>query len=238
MAMSALVDDAGDRRLVVKGAPEQVMANCTTVPAEQQVAQRTLDALFADGRRVVAVAGKPAPDLTAITADDERGLTLNGFLVFADEPKVAARDSLGQLSALGIEVKVATGDNPLVAEKVCTDLGLASKGTITGAEMETLDDAGFAEAAQNHTIFARISPEQKARLIVSTRHSGRSVAFLGDGVKTRWPCTRPTWGSRWTPPPTSPRMLPTWCCSKRTWVCSPRASPRAGAFSPTPSNTC
>jgi P-type Mg2+ transporter len=130
----------------------------------------------------VAVAGKPAPDLTAITADDERGLTLNGFLVFADEPKVAAQDSLAQLSALGIEVKVATGDNPLVAEKVCTDLGLASKGTITGAEMETLDDAGFAEAAQNHTIFARISPEQKARLIVSTRHSGRSVAFLGDGV--------------------------------------------------------
>ena len=73
-ATSALVDDAGHRRLVVKGAPEQVMANCTTVPAEQQVAQRTLDALFADGRRVVAVAGKPAPDLTAITADDERGL--------------------------------------------------------------------------------------------------------------------------------------------------------------------
>ena len=88
-------------------------------------------------------AGKPAPDLTAITADDERGLTLNGFLVFADEPKVAARDSLAQLSALGIEVKVATGDNPLVAEKVCTDLGLVSKGTITGAEMETLDAARF-----------------------------------------------------------------------------------------------
>ncbi|PXX07277.1 magnesium-translocating P-type ATPase [Mycolicibacterium moriokaense] len=181
-AMSALFDDAGDRRLVVKGAPEHVMANCTTAPAQQQVAQRTLDALFADGRRVVAIAGKPAPNLTAITVADETDLTLLGFLVFADEPKAAARDSLAQLAALGIEVKVATGDNPLVAEKVCTDLGLPSKGTITGGEMETLDDAGFAEAAQNHTIFARISPEQKARLIVSMRHSGRSVAFLGDGV--------------------------------------------------------
>ena len=116
-ATSALFDDAGDRLLVVKGAPEQVMANCTTVPAEQHVAQRTLDALFADGRRVVAVASKPAPDLTAITADDERGLTLNGFLVFADEPKAAARDSLAQLAALGIEVKVATGDNPLRRRK-------------------------------------------------------------------------------------------------------------------------
>jgi P-type Mg2+ transporter len=181
-AMSALLDDGGDRRLVVKGAPEQVMANCMTAPAEQHLAQRTLDALFADGRRVVAVASKSAPDLTAITTDDEAGLTLNGFLVFADEPKAAARDSLAQLAALGIEVKVATGDNPLVAEKVCTDLGLPSKGTITGTDMETLDDAGFAEAAQNHTIFARISPEQKARLIVSARRSGRSVAFLGDGV--------------------------------------------------------
>ena len=85
---------------------------------------------------MVAVASKPAPDLTAITADDECGLTLDGFLVFADEPKAAARDSLAQLAALGIEVKVATGDNPRVAEKVCADLGLPSKGTITGAEME------------------------------------------------------------------------------------------------------
>ena len=67
---------------------------------------------------------------------------------------------------MGIEVKVATGDNPRVAGKVCADLGLTSKGTITGTEMDTLDDAGFARAAQNHTIFARISPEQKARPIV------------------------------------------------------------------------
>ena len=131
---------------------------------------------------MVAVANKPAPELTAITAADESSLALNGFLVFADEPKAAARDSLAQLATLGIEVKVATGDNPRVAEKVCAELGLASKGTVTGAEMDTLDDAGFDDAAQNHTIFARISPEQKARLITSARRSGRSVAFLGDGV--------------------------------------------------------
>ena len=93
-----------------------------------RAAQRTLDALFADGRRVVAVASKPAPELTAITADDESGLTLDGFLVFADEPKAAARDSLAQLAALGIEVKVATGDNPRVAEKVCAELGFGVQG--------------------------------------------------------------------------------------------------------------
>jgi Mg2+-importing ATPase len=178
-ASSVLVDDNGARLLVVKGAPEQVLARC---PATAAVAEQTLAGLFAAGRRVVAVATRPAAELTGITASDERDLTLAGFLVFADEPKAAARQSLSQLAALGIELKIATGDNARVAEKVCADLGLASKGTVTGAELEPLDDEGFVEAAQNHTIFARISPEQKARLIVSLRRNGRSVGFLGDGV--------------------------------------------------------
>jgi Mg2+-importing ATPase len=178
-AMSCVLDDGGRRLLLVKGAPEQVLAKCVAVP---DAAQHTLSALFADGRRVVAVASRAAPGLTTIAAGDEAGLHLDGFLVFADEPKAAARDSLTHLAALGIEVKVATGDNPHVAEKVCADLGLTSKGTITGSEMETLDDKAFDDAAQNHTIFARISPEQKARLVVSLRRTGRSVAFLGDGV--------------------------------------------------------
>ena len=178
-ATSTLVDDGGERVLVVKGAPEQVIAHCVSVPVG---AQTVLEALFADGRRVVAVASRPASELTAITADDEAGLTLQGFLVFADEPKAAARESLARLTALGIDVKVATGDNPQVAEKVCADLGLMSMGTVTGAEMESFGDAEFESSAKNNTIFARISPEQKAALIVAARRAGRSVAFLGDGV--------------------------------------------------------
>ena len=178
-ATSVLLDDNGKRVLVLKGAPEQVLPRCQSIP---QATQDTLDALFAAGRRVVAVAAKPATELTAITADDESDLMLLGFVVFADEPKAAARTSLAQLAALGIELKIATGDNPRVAEKVCTELGLASKGTITGAQLENLGDDEFTAAAQNHTIFARISPEQKAQLITSARRTGRSVGFLGDGV--------------------------------------------------------
>ncbi|OBI12229.1 magnesium-translocating P-type ATPase [Mycobacterium sp. E2327] len=178
-ATSVLVDDGGKRILVVKGAPEQVLARCR---AASPAADETLAALFAAGRRVVAVALRPADELSTVTADDERDLALAGFLVFADEPKPAARQSLSQLAALGIELKIATGDNPRVAEKVCADLDLASKGTATGADLEPLDDDAFAEAARNNTIFARISPEQKARLIVSLRRHGRSVGFLGDGV--------------------------------------------------------
>jgi P-type Mg2+ transporter len=178
-ATSAVVNAAEGTVLVVKGAPEQVLDRCVGIP---DAAHHTLSMLFADGRRVVAVASRPAPGLRHLTRADETGLTLNGFLVFADNPKAAARSSLAQLAALAIEVKVATGDNPLVAEKVCAELGLASKGTITGAQMERMDDAELAAAAREKTIFARISPEQKARLISSLRGSGRSVGFLGDGV--------------------------------------------------------
>lgn len=179
-ACSALVEfDDRSRMLIVKGAPEQVLQCCVAVPGR---AHDTVEALFADGRRVVAVASRAAPGLTAITAADEAGLRLLGFLVFADQPKQAARDSLARLAELGIEVKVATGDNPRVAEKVCAELGLTSKGTVTGAQLEELDDAGFEAAAQNATVFARVSPEQKAALIRVLRRTGRSIGFLGDGV--------------------------------------------------------
>ncbi|WP_156764290.1 HAD-IC family P-type ATPase, partial [Mycobacterium sp. E3247] len=178
-ATSALVEDHGKRLLVVKGAPEQIIRRCVSAPAE---AQKTLTELFDAGRRVVAVATKSAPGMTTLSRADECELSLAGFLVFADEPKSAARQSLLELAELGIELKIATGDNPRVAEKVCEELGLASKGTITGAQLEPLDDAAFAYAAQHHTIFARISPEQKARLITALRREGRAVGFLGDGV--------------------------------------------------------
>lgn len=180
-ATSVLVDDNGKRLLVVKGAPEQVLAWCDRTAAADE-AEATLAGLFDTGRRVVAVAVRLAAELTGVTAADERDLTLAGFLVFADEPKPAARQSLARLADLGIELKIATGDNPRVAQKVCAELGLTSKGTVTGAELEPLDDDGFVAVAQNHTIFARISPEQKAKLIVSLRRNGRSVGFLGDGV--------------------------------------------------------
>lgn len=176
-AASVLVDDAGGRVLIVKGAPEQVLRQCAAVPDTG-----VLDQLFAAGRRVVAVASRPAPGLGAITAADETELRLDGFLVFADPPKQAARAALARLAGLGIEVKVATGDNAVVAEKVCAELGLVSTGTFTGSELADLDDTAFEAAAKGGTIFARISPEQKARLIAALRRTGRSVGFLGDGV--------------------------------------------------------
>ncbi|ATQ32080.1 magnesium-translocating P-type ATPase [Rhodococcus ruber] len=178
---SALVRGPGDETLVVvKGAPESVLARCRDVA---DAAHGTLAALFAQGSRVVAVATRAVPGRRdRIAADDERNLQLSGFLVFLDRPKVSAAESLRRLAGLGITVKVATGDNPQVAEKVCAELGLVSGGSVTGAELEGLDDARFAEIAGRATVFARVSPEQKARLVRTLRAHGRSVGFLGDGV--------------------------------------------------------
>jgi Mg2+-importing ATPase len=169
----------GASRLVTKGAPEQVLARCAAVPPESTA---TLAGLFAAGSRVVAVAARPAGGLAVPTAADERDLELSGFLVFLDPPKVSAAASLHRLAGLDVAVKVCTGDNPVVAEKVCADLGLVSGGTLTGAGMTGMDDDALAAAAERATIFARVSPEQKARLVRLLRRRGRSVGFLGDGV--------------------------------------------------------
>jgi Mg2+-importing ATPase len=177
---SVLVDTAEHGRLLVtKGAPESVVARSTNV---SEAAHTTLDGEFAAGSRVVAVATRPAPGLATVTPADECDLTLTGYLVFLDPPKPDAAASLRRLADLGITVKVVTGDNAMVAEKVCRDLGLDVEGTMTGSQIEALDDETLRARAAATTIFARVSPEQKARLIRMHRTVGRDVAFLGDGV--------------------------------------------------------
>jgi P-type Mg2+ transporter len=170
-------DDA--LRLVVKGAPEAVLAGCVDVPA---AAAATLHGLFAAGSRVLAVASRPASEPGDPTPADERDLVLAGFLVFVDRPKASAAASLRRLADLGIQVKVCTGDNPVVAEKVCADLGLVSGGTLTGADLARMDEAALDAAVEATTVFARVSPEQKARIVRLLRRRGRAVGFLGDGV--------------------------------------------------------
>ncbi len=184
--VSVLVrDSANTITLVTKGAPETVLDRCVEVPG---AARDALAAEFAAGNRVVAVATRPALDARPPTAADENGLQLQGLLVFLDPPKQDAAAALQRLAALGIAVKVVTGDNPAVAAKVCHDLGLggndtsAGSHTMTGADLGALDDAALATAIDSTSVFARVSPEDKARIVRVQRVSGGGVAFLGDGV--------------------------------------------------------
>ncbi len=177
---TVLVDLPGEGPTVIsKGAPEAVLARCVDIPS---LARATMESHFRAGDRLVAVASRLAAGRTELTAGDERDLHLAGFLVFLDQPKTSARQGLKRLVDLGITVKVVTGDNALVAEKVCEEVGLASGGTLAGSDIEAMDDASLVDAVGTAGIFARVTPEQKARLVRAARTQGRSVGFLGDGV--------------------------------------------------------
>jgi P-type Mg2+ transporter len=169
----------GELTLVTKGAPESVLDRCVDVPTE---ARDALEAEFAAGNRVVAVATRPGSGTAKPTADDETGLRLIGLLVFLDPPKQEAAEALRRLADLGIAVKVVTGDNAAVAVKVCRDLGLGEGGALTGADLAALDDTQLHAAIARTTVFARVSPQDKARIVRVQRTSGGGVAFLGDGV--------------------------------------------------------
>ena len=177
---SVLVAGPGGRPLLItKGAPEVVLDRCSRVP---DGARPVLEALFREGARVVAVASRPAAAGQALTASDEHGLTLEGFLTFADRPKADAGASIVQLERLGIQVKIITGDNGLVAAKVCAQIGIDCAGVLSGADVEALDDDHLEAAIPATTVFARIGPDQKSRIIKVARRTGKDVAFLGDGV--------------------------------------------------------
>ncbi|MGZ6976572.1 MAG: magnesium-translocating P-type ATPase [Acidimicrobiia bacterium] len=177
--VSVLVDQGGKHLLITKGAPERVLGLCTGVP---EVARQVLEREFSAGNRVVAVATRSAPELTTVTAADEHDLRLAGYLIFLDQPKPSAAGSIARLGTLGIAVKIVTGDNPVVAETVCRNLGVESQGTLTGSELDGIDDDALRAAVTRTSIFARVSPEQKARILSAQRRAGSAVAFLGDGV--------------------------------------------------------
>ena len=175
---SVLVDSPQGRLLVAKGAPEAVLARSTNLPAD---AQATLDGLFASGARVVAVASRTVTS-DHLDPDDERDLSLDGFLTFSDPAKSDVKESLARLDRLGVTVKIVTGDNGQVAAHLCHQVGLEAGKVVTGPELVTMDDAALLALLPKTTIFARVSPEQKSRIILAQRTLGADVGFLGDGV--------------------------------------------------------
>jgi P-type Mg2+ transporter len=177
--VSVLVEDAhGYRMMITKGAPEGLLNRCTAIPA---AARAALEAEFAAGNRVIATATRDMPGVRAITAADEHDLTFRGILVFLDPPKSTAKAALQRLARLGVTVKILTGDNPVVAAKVCADLGLPPGQVATGADIDKAGDQ-LGDLIARTTVFARVSPEHKAQIVRTQRATGTDVAFLGDGV--------------------------------------------------------
>ncbi len=177
--VSVLVDGPDGRTIVAKGAPEAILQRCREVPNGFDA---LLTARFAAGARLVAVAARPAAALNELRSADEYDLEVVGFLAFVDQPKASAAAALARLAHLGVTVKIVTGDNPAVAEHVCAALGLATSGTLTGHDLAVLDDDALTARLATTTIFARVDPEQKSRIVRLHRSAGHDVAYLGDGV--------------------------------------------------------
>ncbi|MFE1550088.1 magnesium-translocating P-type ATPase [Streptomyces sp. NPDC058718] len=179
--------------LITKGAVEEVLDLCTHVidggrRVELTESARINATLTAEennrrGLRVLAVATRTmdAPRDSYTVADEER-LTLVGFLAFLDPPKADAAAALRGLADKGIAVKVVTGDNELVAARVCADVGLDVGQVVTGTELDALDDAELRELASRTTVFSKVNPVQKARIVRALQAEGHTVGFLGDGI--------------------------------------------------------
>ena len=192
--MSVVIDEDGHHHeLICKGAVEEIAQICDQVRLDgravaldaklrNQLHQLNHD-LNDDGLRVIAVAYKELPpEQTTYAVGDERALTLIGLIAFLDPPKDSARQALAALANSGVQVKVLTGDNAVITQKTCKDVGLKVGGILLGDGVELLSDGDLLEAAASTTIFAKLTPLQKSRIIRVLRSRGSIVGFMGDGI--------------------------------------------------------
>jgi Mg2+-importing ATPase len=196
--MSVVVSNGDGRNLLVcKGAIEEILPLCTSTndnaaapgstveftPEKRREVRRVTRKLNQEGLRALAVAYKwlPADDRTYNVAD-ENDLVLGGYVAFLDPPKETAGQAIAALRDYGVAVKIITGDNEVVTRKICKEVGLAVENTMLGKEVEALSDTQLAEAAEHTTIFAKMSPLQKSRVIRALKSKGHTVGYLGDGI--------------------------------------------------------
>ena len=190
---SIVVDHLGDGLLITKGAPEDVLAistsceqngeSCRLSPELVHTATERYQQLSADGFRVLAVATRSiALQSTPYTKNEEHNMTFLGFIIFLDPPKATASEAVRDLHELGVEIKILTGDSDILTKKICLEIGLPVRGIVTGAEVATMNDAELMHRARMTTIFARINPEQKERIVLALKRMGAVVGYLGDGI--------------------------------------------------------
>ncbi len=185
----------GQDRIISKGAPEAIFPRCVgfEVDGERMELTRLLlyelqqeyERLSRDGFRVLAIATKDITDRPAGSAygrEDEKELVLRGYVAFLDPPKESAAEAIRILQQHGVSVKVVTGDNDLVARKICKEVGIATDHVLLGSEVEDLEDDALAEAAEEATLFARVSPAHKQRIIKALQSRKHTVGFMGDGI--------------------------------------------------------
>jgi P-type Mg2+ transporter len=191
--LSVIVEKNRQRYIVTKGAPEEIFKVTSTFtsngkletfsPTAKDKAIKLYQTFSRDGYRVLAVAMKKVdPERKIYEKDDEKNMILIGFAAFLDPAKTDAKEAISRLNELGVEVKIVTGDNELVTEKIAHDVGLTVKGILLGKDIHLLNDEALSRLVEKTTIFARFSPHEKARVISALQRNGHVVGYVGDGI--------------------------------------------------------
>ena len=180
-------------QMITKGAVEEMLSICSYAEYNGLVKPLTnnfkhyildkVDKLNKEGMRVVAVAQKTNPSpIGQFSIDDENDMVLIGYLAFLDPPKESAAESIAALKKYGVDVKILTGDNEKVTKTVCKHVNISSENILLGSDIDMLDDKELGIKAENINVFAKLSPQQKARIVSCLRERGNSVGFMGDGI--------------------------------------------------------
>jgi Mg2+-importing ATPase len=189
--MSVVIRKDDDPILITKGAPESVISRCAyaEISGKNEPIDNVLESIHAKfsnlsqrGYRVLALAYRSLDAKKAYTINDETNLTFLGFLVFTDPCKEDAHQAITNLKEMGVDVKILTGDNELVASKICEEIDVPSLGVVSGEDLTRMSTIELREAVEKTTIFARITPDQKLDIIKALKTNGHSVGFMGDGV--------------------------------------------------------
>ena len=192
--MSVVLKSEGNKRqLVTKGAVEEMLSICSLVELNGDVVLLTnelrkqvmemVNKMNDDGMRVLAIAQKnDIPDEDTFSVADESNMVLMGYIGFLDPPKDTAAEAINALQNHGVKVKVLTGDNEEVTKKVCKDVGIPIDNVVLGVDVENMTDKELSKVVEETSIFAKLSPVQKERVVSILQDNGHTVGFLGDGI--------------------------------------------------------
>jgi len=191
--MSVVVDYEGDHVLICKGAVEEIYACCSSYQIGEEIYPlidmirfdlfEEVERLNRDGFRVLGIAYREFPRTkTVFSVDDEKDLILLGYIAFFDPPKVYASEAIGLLKKAGVDVKVLTGDNGFVTEKICRDVGIHVTRIVTGSELSEMSGEEFSRAIEENNVFVKLTPLQKEKIVAELRKNGHIVGFMGDGI--------------------------------------------------------
>ncbi|HSX24946.1 MAG TPA: magnesium-translocating P-type ATPase [Candidatus Andersenbacteria bacterium] len=180
--LSVVVSQAQKHMIITKGAPEEILSVCDISHKDSAQALDRFRELSAKGFRVLAVAYRMVPHRASYTEKDEANMTYLGLMAFYDPPKRSSKAVLKDLLAQGVAIKILTGDGDLVTQHVCDELGLPVSGVVLGNSIDHMSDHALGVLIEKTTIFARLNPIQKNRIILLLKQRGAVVGYLGDGI--------------------------------------------------------